>query len=192
MKQSYMENFTETWNWVVLLKPRNIAQLVKKYSFYRLEGSVPCSQEPATGAYPDPDVNPAHVSFIYTLFYAHKFTHVQIWFKIFLYNTNFATAPSVHVTATPSSGAHPASYPMHTRGKSCQGVKLITHLHLVSRLRVHIFMVWGLIRHQGQLCLVLPKNIAYFEGAKCFLVFQLIITWGRILSNILIISTYLL
>jgi hypothetical protein len=32
-----------------------VAQLVKFPAFYEPEGSVQCSQEPATGPYPEPD-----------------------------------------------------------------------------------------------------------------------------------------
>jgi hypothetical protein len=33
-----------------------------------------------------------------------------------------------------SSGAHPASYSLDTRGKAARNIKLTTHLHLVLRL----------------------------------------------------------
>jgi len=57
-------------------------------------------------------------------------------------------------------GAHPASYPMGTgdsfQGYSSRGVKLITHPHVIPRLRIrgdippfpqHVLMVWCLVNH---------------------------------------------
>jgi hypothetical protein len=48
---------------------------------------------------------------------------------------------SLHHRVQNGSGAHPASYPMGTRGsfpggKRGRGVKLTTHLHLVSRSKI--------------------------------------------------------
>jgi hypothetical protein len=40
-----------------------------------------------------------------------------------------------HTRVKTCSGAHPASYPMRTRGSFSGGVKLTTQLHLVLRLR---------------------------------------------------------
>jgi hypothetical protein len=68
-------------------------------------------------------------------------------------------------------GAHPASYPMGTRGsfpggKSGQGVKLTTHLHLVSRwmngaippLPHYAFMAWCSVKAQEQLYIELSLD----------------------------------
>jgi hypothetical protein len=76
---------------------------------------------------------------------------------------------SLHHRDQIGSGAHPASYPMGTRGsfplgKSGQGVKLTTHLHLVSRPRVrgaiyplpqYAFMAWCSFKVQEQFHLYL-------------------------------------
>jgi len=48
---------------------------------------------------------------------------------------------SLHHCVQTGSGAYPASYPMGTRdsfprGKAAGGVKLTTHLHLVSKSRI--------------------------------------------------------
>jgi hypothetical protein len=69
---------------------------------------------------------------------------------------------SLHRVQT-SSGAHPASYPMGTRG-SFPGMKLTTHIHLVPRSRLrgaipplphYAFMAWCSVKARKQLYLYL-------------------------------------
>jgi hypothetical protein len=69
---------------------------------------------------------------------------------------------SLHHHIQNGSGAHPASYPMGTRGsfpggKSGRYVKLTTHLHLVPKSRIrgaipplpqHVCMAWCLVKHK--------------------------------------------
>jgi hypothetical protein len=81
------------------------------------------------------------------------------------------------------SGAHPASYPVGTRGsfsggKVARGMKLTTHLHLVLRSRMrgaipplfqHNFMAWCAFKPQGQLylhlcCRLNGDKIVILEG----------------------------
>jgi hypothetical protein len=49
------------WSWLLLEKPP-VAQLLRKISqqFMESEGSLPFSQEPATGPYPEPDETSPH------------------------------------------------------------------------------------------------------------------------------------
>jgi hypothetical protein len=49
-----------TWS-RVLHEKLTVTQLVKKFLiFMQLEGSLPCSQQPATGQYPEPDESSLH------------------------------------------------------------------------------------------------------------------------------------
>jgi hypothetical protein len=69
---------------------------------------------------------------------------------------------SLHHRVQNGTGTHPASYPMGTRGsfpggKAAGGVKLTTHLHIVSRSRLrgaipplpqYVFIAWCLVKHR--------------------------------------------
>jgi hypothetical protein len=70
---------------------------------------------------------------------------------------------SLHHHVQNSSGVHPASYPMGTRGsfpggKVARSMKLTTHLHLVLRSKIdwsytstpqYAFMAWCLVTHRN-------------------------------------------
>jgi hypothetical protein len=92
----------------------------------------------------------------------------------------FQTANSVHtIWSSFLPGAHPASYPMGTRGillwkQSGSGVKLTTHLHLVSRSKnawsytstpQYAFMAWCLVKHRDNFAFtVLDFWVPYKAG----------------------------
>jgi hypothetical protein len=50
-----LTTYPPPWSWALLEKP-SVAQLLKNFpNFMDPEGSLPCSQEPFTGHYPEPD-----------------------------------------------------------------------------------------------------------------------------------------
>jgi hypothetical protein len=89
---------------------------------------------------------------------------VTVFFEVSRYSAGLQAGRSGFQGSIPGggSGAHPASYPMGTRGsfprgKSGRGVKLTTHLHLVPRSKnawsytstpQYAFMAWCLVKHR--------------------------------------------
>jgi hypothetical protein len=83
---------------------------------------------------------------------------------------------SLHHRVQTGSGAHPASYPVGTRGfspgsKAAGGVKLITHLHLMPRSRMrgaipplsqYAFMALGSVKSTGT-TLPLPLYMSWSQ-----------------------------
>jgi hypothetical protein len=61
---------------------------------------------------------------------------IYYWAMVWMIGGSYPGNFSHHRVQT-SSGSHPASYPMGTRGSFPRGVKLTTHLHPVPRSRMH-------------------------------------------------------
>jgi hypothetical protein len=68
-------NFVSTWG-KVLLQDLIIAQVVKVPPFVKLTNWLPCSQEPATSPYPEPDESTPHPHVMFPEGVFHYYLHV--------------------------------------------------------------------------------------------------------------------
>jgi hypothetical protein len=82
------------------------------------DGSLPCSQQPATGPYPEPDASTPHLT---TLF-------PKIHSNVIL--------PFTLVSLFPSGFPTKILYALLMVAYPCRDVKLTTHLHVVQMLRM--------------------------------------------------------
>jgi hypothetical protein len=105
------KNLTKTWltPWsTVLLDKLLVTQLVTKFpAFMEPKGSLPCSQQPATGPYPEPDAFSPHVPTLFSL-WSTLSSRLRLGFPSGLLPGDFPTKISYALLISPVRATCPA------------------------------------------------------------------------------------